>query len=160
MLCCRYCCRVSLSWSSIFERFLILGSVFFFLSIFVELALIRHHKKEKAFGPSPNNGYTAGSPRRKFWQRKPKNRDTEFAAEKPDALPAHQTPADFRTSYATDTTAVGHEPVYNKYGNTNMTGGVGGIPHTTGTTNGYQTTATTHTGEYQPYRSENTTGTF
>ena len=92
-------------------------SVFFFLSVFVELGLIRHRKKEKAFGPSPNNGYTAGSPRRKFWQRKPKNRDAEFAAEKPDALPAHQTPADFRTSYATESTAVGgQEPVYNKYG--------------------------------------------
>jgi hypothetical protein len=139
--------------------------VFFFLSIFVELALIRHHKKEKAFGPSPNNGYTAGRPRRKFWQRRPKNRDAEFAAaEKPDALPAHQTPADFRTSYATDTTAVGNEPVYNKYGNnsTNMTG-AGAVPQTTGhmgTTNGYQTTTTTHAGGYTPYRSENATGTF
>jgi len=70
---------------------------------------MRHHKKEKAFGPSPNNGYTAGSPRRKFWQRKPKqNRDMEYmaGAKDPNALPMHATPADVRTSYATDATAV------------------------------------------------------
>ncbi|TVY68870.1 hypothetical protein LSUE1_G007284 [Lachnellula suecica] len=85
----------------------IVGAVFFFLSIFLELALMKHHRKEKKFGPSPNNGYTAGSPKRKFWQRKPKNtRDIE-ANEKPDALPAHATPADTRHSYATDATAVG-----------------------------------------------------
>lgn len=38
-------------------------------------------------------------------------------AAKPDSLPTHSTPADVRTSYATDATAVGSEPVYNKYGN-------------------------------------------
>lgn len=81
--------------------------------------LMKHHKKEKAFGPSPNNGYTAGSPKRKFWQRKPRrNRDTEMATKvHPDALPAHTTPADVtRTSYATDTTAVDSSAGYQKYG--------------------------------------------
>lgn len=120
----------------------IVGAVFFFLSMFVEYGLIRHHKKEKAFGPSPNNGYTAGSPKRKFWQRKPKaTRDTEMGSAKvhPDALPAHTTPADAgyghghqnagyghtnpndvtRASYATDTTAVGELPAgQQKYGTT------------------------------------------
>jgi hypothetical protein len=138
----------------------IVAAIFFFLSIFVEFALIRHHKKEKAFGPSPNNGYTAGSPRRKFWQRKPKHRDAEMAAQKSDALPAHQTPADFRTSYATDTTAVGQEPVYNKYGASNMTGAghANGVPQTIHA--GHQTTTTTQAGGYTPYRAENATGTF
>jgi len=96
----------------------IIGAVFFFLSIFVEYGLIRHHKKEKAFGPSPNNGYTTGSPRRKFWQRKPK-RDAEYGMtgglagkQHPDLLPTHATPADYRTSYATDTTAVNHQQPY------------------------------------------------
>jgi hypothetical protein len=133
----------------------IIGAVFFFLSIFVELALIRHHKKEKAFGPSPNNGYTAGSPKRRFWQRKPKNtRDAEFGA-KPDALPMHATPADTRHSYATESTAVGtqQEPTYLKYG-PNATGG-GGMMHQ----NGYQTTTTTHVPS-QAYSGNNTTGTF
>jgi len=144
----------------------IVAAVFFFLSIFVEIALIRHHKKEKAFGPSPNNGYTAGSPRRKFWQRKPK-RDAEYAAgglavEKhhPDALPVHSSPADVRHSYNTDATAVGAEqPIYNKYGNTGPVpathGGLGGGYQTAGAempADGYVRT-------HQPYNS-NPTGTF
>lgn len=92
---------------------------------------MRHHRKEKAFGPSPNNGYTAGSPRRKFWQRKPKTVATRGDVEKPDVLPAHSTPHDVRNSYNTESTAVGNEPVYNKYGNTAVpavpaTGGVVG----------------------------------
>ncbi|EPE29950.1 hypothetical protein GLAREA_01110 [Glarea lozoyensis ATCC 20868] len=94
----------------------VVGAVFFFLSTLIELALMRHHRKEKAFGPSPNNGYTAGSPRRKFWQRKPKT-VAHHDAEKPDALPAHTTPAAVRNSYNTESTAVGNEPAYNKYGN-------------------------------------------
>ncbi|KAG0648393.1 hypothetical protein D0Z07_5303 [Hyphodiscus hymeniophilus] len=139
----------------------IVAIVFFFASMLIEIALMRHHKKEKAFGPSPNNGYTAGTPRRRFWQRKPKN-NTAFVAEKPDALPAHQTPADFRTSYATDATAVGQEPVYNKYGGSTMTGGGGhnAVPQTNGVTHGHHTQTTTTTGGYTPYRSENTAGTF
>lgn len=51
------------------------------------MLLARHHKKEKAFGPSPTNGYTSGSGKKpKFWQRKPKtangtmHRDTEMTA--------------------------------------------------------------------------------
>jgi len=136
----------------------IVGAVFFFLSIFIEYALIRHHKREKAFGPSPNNGYTAGSPRRKFWQRRNKNRhmDNEMAAEKPDALPMHTTPNAVRDSYATESTAVGTEPAYNKYGNTSAP------VATSGQQTGYTTTTTTHS----PYVSEghgygnNTTGTF
>jgi hypothetical protein len=138
--------------------------VFFFLSIPVEYGLIRHRRKERAFGPSPNNGYTAGSPKRKFWQRKPKN--ATFNEKNPDTLPIHATPADIRNSYNTDTTAVGAgEAPLNRYGNNapastygNQTGGVA--------SNGWQTT-TTHAeapaGDgyartHQPYN--NPTGTF
>ncbi|PBP17495.1 hypothetical protein BUE80_DR011737 [Diplocarpon rosae] len=92
----------------------IVALVFFFLSIFVEYGLIRHRKKEKAFGPSPHNGYTAGLPRRKFWQRQSKTASS--AAENGDTLPTHATPADMRPSYATDATAVGGEPPVSKYG--------------------------------------------
>jgi len=117
----------------------IIGALFFFFSIFLEFALMRHHKKEKAFGPSPNNGYTAGSPKRKFWQRKQKRRDMEMAGglakQHPDSLPTHATPSDARMSYATDTTAVGEQTPYNKYGHTQPIG------HPTGHT----TTTTTHT---------------
>jgi len=131
----------------------IIAAVFFFLSVFVEILLMKHHKKEKAFGPSPNNGYTAGTPRRKFWQRKPKRspHDTEYLAggEKPDALPSHTTPDAMRNSYATDATMVGRNSenthAYQKpsvpynagtdgYANTGTTGGYTSPTHTTHTT--------------------------
>jgi len=123
--------------------------ILFFLNMFIEFGLMRHHKKEKAFGPSPNNGYTAGSPKRKFWQRSTRRRDTEMAggigAAKvhPDALPPHANPTDVRTSYATDTTAVGNEtdnPARNKYGHTTPVG----------QQTGYATTTSTHV----PYAQE------
>lgn len=64
------------------------------------------------------------------------------AGEKPDALPMHATPADTRTSYATESTAVGNEPVYNKYGST-AAGGLGTAHNTNGTAGyGHQTTTT------------------
>jgi len=130
----------------------IVAAVFFLLSIPVELALIRHRKREKAFGPSPNNGYTAGSPRRRFWQRKPKN-VAVYEKGNPDALPHHTAPSDVRDSYATDTTAVGAagEAPINKYGNTAPYGSATTGRHTPGvagtgaeTVSGYQTTTTTH----------------
>merc|ERR1712093_374997 len=86
--------------------------------------------------------------------------------ENADTLPTHATPADMRTSYATDTTAVGGEPPINKYGNA---AACGNAP----VSNGYQTTTTTnapavagngvsHDGyvrTQQPYH-QNSTGTF
>lgn len=120
----------------------------------MELGLIRHRRKERAFGPSPNNGYTAGSPKRKFWQRKPKHGRGSDLEKNPDALPTHTTPSDVRTSYATDATAVGHEAPYNKYGHTNP--GVIGSGAVHG--GGHQTTTTTHI-PHQGYNA-NTTGNF
>jgi hypothetical protein len=61
----------------------------FLISIVFQIALARHHKREKRFGPSPANGYTWGS-RRNFWSRKKNNPDVNGA----DALPGHPTPAD------------------------------------------------------------------
>jgi hypothetical protein len=43
---------------------------------------VRHHKKEKRYGPSPANGYTSGSGKKGFFARKKKNnyaRDAELA---------------------------------------------------------------------------------
>jgi len=124
------------------------NSVFFLLSIPVEFGLIQHRRKERAFGPSPNNGYTAGSPKRKFWQRKPKTtRDAAWAEKNGDTLPTHTTPVDVRDSYATESTAVGGEVPVNKYGNTAAYGNM--APQTGGVVghgaNGYQTTTTTRT---------------
>lgn len=91
---------------------------------------MRNHKREKAFGPGPNNNYTNGSSNRRFWKRNNRangtSRDAELgavgagagvAAEKHhhnknnnnDSLPNHTHAADVRPSYATDATAVGQE---------------------------------------------------
>ncbi|KAI9810688.1 MAG: hypothetical protein M1827_006147 [Pycnora praestabilis] len=46
-------------------------AVLFLLSMALQFLLNRHHKKEKAFGPSPANNYTSGpSSRGAFWKRK------------------------------------------------------------------------------------------
>ncbi|GAM83473.1 hypothetical protein ANO11243_014610 [Dothideomycetidae sp. 11243] len=56
----------------------IIGAGIFLILALVQIALVRHHKKEKAYGPSPANNYTSGSAgRRKFWNRK---RGAETAA--------------------------------------------------------------------------------
>ncbi|KAF7548230.1 hypothetical protein G7046_g8751 [Stylonectria norvegica] len=95
------------------------GNVFFILSILVELALARHHRKEKRFGPSPKNNYTSGSGKKGGFLsrilRRRGNRGTQDAA-----LPAHTTPSqleDYRQSNGTERTAVNSEPTvpYNKY---------------------------------------------
>jgi len=103
----------------------IIAIFFFLLSAFVEVLLMKSHRKDKRYGPSPANNYTAGAGKRKFWQRKPKT----ATAVNPNALPLHTTPADMnRASYATEATAVGHEPVYDKYG--------AGAPHGATVNNG------------------------
>ncbi|KAF2190819.1 hypothetical protein K469DRAFT_657447 [Zopfia rhizophila CBS 207.26] len=82
----------------------IFGAVLFAVSALVQLALGRHHQKEKRFGPSPANNYTRGSGVR-FWQRRRKNRgglrDPEMAGTVPatgtlapgahDVRPSHDT---------------------------------------------------------------------
>ncbi|KAL6710662.1 hypothetical protein ACN47E_007719 [Coniothyrium glycines] len=53
----------------------IIGAFLFLISVLLQLFLRRNHKKEKAFGPSPKNGYTKGSGV-KFWQRNRKAQHT------------------------------------------------------------------------------------
>jgi len=115
----------------------IVAILFFLLSALVEIALWRHHKSEKKYGPGPANGYTAGSGSRKFWQRRNRNVDATMASggiglEKPNhinsnSLPTHATPSDARASYQTDNTMVSPESaVYNKYAHA----GNGGVANT------------------------------
>lgn len=96
-------------------------AIFFFLfSILVEVFLVRNRKKERRFGPGPNNNYTSGSGtkgRRSFfpWRRNKAERplDTE------NRLPEHTTPDQIRNSYNTEATAVhpdGAAVNHNKYG--------------------------------------------
>ncbi|EMD69302.1 hypothetical protein COCSADRAFT_32047 [Bipolaris sorokiniana ND90Pr] len=65
----------------------IIGAFLFLLSALLQVALMRHHKKEKRFGPGPSNGYTKGSGM-KFWQRRKANRTTGSRDPEVAAVPA------------------------------------------------------------------------
>ncbi|KAM3418436.1 hypothetical protein BST61_g4423 [Cercospora zeina] len=83
----------------------IIGAFIFLITAVMQIVLVRHHKKEKRYGPSPSNNYTSGFEKKKFWQRKPKNatRDAEMAGGVGGlAVPAHPNN---RASYETGTTA-------------------------------------------------------
>ncbi|KAK1964285.1 hypothetical protein LZ32DRAFT_609142 [Colletotrichum eremochloae] len=120
----------------------IIAIIFFILSILVEVALARHHHKEKRFGPSPKNNYTSGSGAKPGFFSSFRRRNRPVAETNENALPMHASPDQVRTSYATETTAVGQESAYPKYEGayaTNGTAGVNGYNHgqetgTTGTT--------------------------
>lgn len=64
-------------------------SVFFLISAFLEVVLVRHRRKESRFGPSPANNYTSGYGGRggflsRFRRRKG---STEEEAINPNTLP-------------------------------------------------------------------------
>ncbi|KAL9109502.1 MAG: hypothetical protein Q9227_005837 [Pyrenula ochraceoflavens] len=70
-----------------------------------QVLLVRHHKKEKRYGPGPSNNYTSGSGRGRFWRRNKRTKNTR------DAEMA--TAGGFRPSHDTGytgTTAGGYEP--------------------------------------------------
>ena len=81
----------------------------------MEIALIRHHGKEKRFGPSPDNNYTSGygSQRRRggFFGRFGRKRKGDLVDDG-NALPEHTLPGQLagdRHSYGTESTAVAHD---------------------------------------------------
>ena len=54
----------------------------FLITAVLQVLLVRHHKKEKRYGPGPSNNYTSGVGRRPFWKRNKKvhnTRDAEMA---------------------------------------------------------------------------------
>ncbi|KAL0944048.1 uncharacterized protein CTRU02_201935 [Colletotrichum truncatum] len=114
----------------------IVAIIFFIISILVEVALARHHRKEKRFGPSPKNNYTSGSGSRGGFLSSFRRRGRQDTVTNDNTLPVHTTPDQVRNSYATETTAVGHDNGYPKYegtyGNTATNGY--GHGHETGTT--------------------------
>ncbi|KAF2658457.1 hypothetical protein K491DRAFT_690195 [Lophiostoma macrostomum CBS 122681] len=65
----------------------VLGALLFLISAIVQLALARHHKKEKRYGPGPKNGYTGGSGV-KFWQRRKAKKAALRDPEMAGAVPA------------------------------------------------------------------------
>ncbi|KAI9718648.1 MAG: hypothetical protein M1828_006656 [Chrysothrix sp. TS-e1954] len=81
----------------------VVGAFLFLISLLLQLAVARHHRKEKAYGPSPANNYTKGRGNRKFWQRKNKNanRDAEMAPIGSGAHDANGKAPNMRTSHET-----------------------------------------------------------
>lgn len=71
----------------------IIGCFVFLATAAMQVALVRHHKKEKRFGPSPSNGYTSGSGKKKGLFARRKNRDAEagLAPAAVDTRPSHDT---------------------------------------------------------------------
>jgi hypothetical protein len=93
-------------------------AIFFFLfSAALELALVRHRRKEKRFGPGPANDYTSGYGRRGFFGFFRRRRN-DTMGEDPNQLPQHTHPDEVRASYATEQTRVdssAHEPLGTAY---------------------------------------------
>ncbi|CAK7205426.1 hypothetical protein SEUCBS139899_008197 [Sporothrix eucalyptigena] len=82
---------------------------FLLFAIGTEFLLARNHRKEKKFGPGPNNDYTSGSGRRRGLFGKKRNATGMNGGkhQDPNALPQHTEPGQMRESYATEATAVG-----------------------------------------------------
>jgi hypothetical protein len=91
-------------------------SFLFIITAILQVLLVRHHKKEKRYGPSPSNNYTSGAGKTPFWKRNRRNkhatRDAELATAPGTTgyRPSHDTGF-------TDTTMVGGAPEA-KYGQT------------------------------------------
>ncbi|KAI1308788.1 hypothetical protein F5Y03DRAFT_82115 [Xylaria venustula] len=94
----------------------IVSIAFFIISALLEVALVRHRRKESRFGPSPGNNYTSGySKRGGFFSRFRRNRGgSEEDVINPNTLPEHTHPDQIRPSYNTESTAGATH--YNKYG--------------------------------------------
>jgi len=131
----------------------VIGAFLFLISAIVQLWLGRHHKKEKAYGPSPTNNYTSGSGK-KWFGRKNRGPKTTHAAYGKDAEAtgglAPTTGTEYRTSHETGYTGTtaGHDATYagNKYESTHPV-----IP----TTGGFHTGPTGS--HVNPYGYENRT---
>ncbi|KAF3811354.1 hypothetical protein GCG54_00001675 [Colletotrichum gloeosporioides] len=93
----------------------IVAIIFFIISILVEVALVRHNRKERRFGPSPKNNYTSGSGAGGGFLSSFRRRGRQNTVANENALPVHTSPDQVRNSYATETTAVAQDSGYPKY---------------------------------------------
>lgn len=127
----------------------IINIFLFLITAVLQILLARHHKKEKAYGPSPTNNYTSGSRRGAFWKRNKKTTNTRDA-EMATAGAAGGVRPSHDTNYTDNTLHGGmNEP---KYGQEGYGVPAYGVPagntyahNTTTTTNGpYSTTATNY----------------
>ena len=118
----------------------IIAAFLFLCTAALQIALVRHHKKEKRYGPGPSNNYTSGyGKKRGMFGKKNKNatNDAELgavgagagastlAADHPDVRPSHET------GY-TGSTVAGQDATYDK-----VDGHHNHAPH--GTHGGYYT---------------------
>jgi hypothetical protein len=122
-------------------------SLLFLISALVQLALARHHKKEKRFGPSPANNYTSGAGRGGFFGRGRKNkvaahRDPEVAAGAGTLStgPTHDVRPSHDTAYTGSTVAGAGTYEHNKP----LVGGYHGAPATHSTPYAHSTPATNY----------------
>ena len=129
------------------------GSLLFLFSVFLQIWVSRHHKKEKKYGPSPANNYTSGSGRKKFWQRKGANQNTYAAQDTQTAPAVGGGKKKFWQRNKGGTQAPYTQDPHAKDTEMNAYGGAGGV----GSTNGGGTTlATDQTAN--PYRPSGETG--
>lgn len=122
----------------------IINIILFLITAALQVLLVRHHKKEKRYGPSPANNYTSGTGRRPFWRRNKKvhnTRDAEMATAGTGAIrPSHDTGYTGTTVEGSNGMA---EPKYGQEGYANT------FAHNT-TTGPYNTT--THSGYGKDHR--------
>lgn len=122
----------------------IIAAFLFLCTAVMQVLLVRHHKKEKRYGPGPDNNYTSGygSKKSRFGFGR-KNKGTTKDAEA-NALPAHPEPSQVGTN---GTASYGS---YNRYSGAPETTTHTGAGHT-----GYYT-APTGTAASNPYGYNNT----
>ncbi|PTB62884.1 hypothetical protein BBK36DRAFT_1128091 [Trichoderma citrinoviride] len=133
----------------------IIAIFFYILSILMEVALARHHRKEKRYGPSPRNDYTSGFGRtaststRKpgFFGRFLGGRKVVDASEEGNMLPAHPQPDQLNAHHHhADNNDISNPYVHTDYNNKYETGyGYSGVTGPAATTN---TTAYAGAGGY------------
>lgn len=59
----------------------VIGAFIFAITALMQIALSRHHKKEKRYGPGPSNNYTSGYGKRSLFSRKKHaEKDAEYGA--------------------------------------------------------------------------------
>jgi len=124
----------------------LIAAFIFLCTAALQVALVRHHKKEKRYGPGPSNNYTSGyGKRRGMFERKNKNANNDaelgsvgagvpassLATDQPDIRPSHET------GYTGSTVAAPAAGTYDKVDGTNNHTHQGHLPH--GTHGGYYT---------------------
>lgn len=70
----------------------IVAAFLFLCTAVMQVMLVRHHKKEKRYGPSPSNNYTSGYGKKRFGFGRKKNANTSNQAEMGAmGRPSHET---------------------------------------------------------------------